>query len=62
MLHTVFEQILEASPDKTAAVQPLIPHLTNHPRKMNKTCWSLLGKKVIFSYELLHIDTLVLVD
>ena len=30
------EQILEAAPHKTAAIQPLISHLTNHPSKMEE--------------------------
>ena len=33
-----FEPILEATPDKTATIQPLTSHFTNHPSKMNKTC------------------------
>ena len=32
-----FEQILEATLHKTAAVQPLTTRLENHPSKMNKT-------------------------
>ena len=32
-----FEQIQEIRPNKTAAVQPLTSHYTNHPIKMNKT-------------------------
>ena len=43
MLHAV-EKILESAPYKTATVQPLTSHLTNHPSKMSKTCWSLLKK------------------
>ena len=39
------EQILEATSQKTAAIQPLASHLTNHSRKTNKTCWALLEKK-----------------
>ena len=31
-----FEQILEATPNKTAAVLPLTSYLKNHPSKMNK--------------------------
>ena len=37
-----FKQILEAAPYKTADVQPINSHLTNHPRKTNNTCWALL--------------------
>ena len=37
-----FEQILETTPYKIAAIRPLISHLTSHPRKANKTCWALL--------------------
>ena len=33
-----FKQILKAVPYKTAAVQPLTSHFTNHSSKMNKTC------------------------
>ena len=36
-----FEQILEASPYKTAAVQPLTSHHTIH---LSKACWGLLKK------------------
>ena len=43
--------------NKTAAVQPLTSHLTNHPRKASKTCRRLLEK-----HGLLHIDTSVLAD
>ena len=32
-----FEQILERAPNNIAAVQPLTSHLTNYPRKTNKT-------------------------
>ena len=32
------EQILEATPYKTAAVRPPASHLTNYPSEMNKTC------------------------
>ena len=39
-----FEEILEAAPHKTAAVQPLTSHLVNHPNKMSNTCWSVLEK------------------
>ena len=40
MLHA--EQILEATPHKTAAVWPLTSHLTNYPSKMNKIYCALL--------------------
>ena len=33
-----FEQILEATPYKTAAVWPLPSYLINHPSKMKKAC------------------------
>ena len=39
------QQILEATPCKTADVQPLNSHLKNHPSKMTKTCGSLLIKQ-----------------
>ena len=38
------EQILEETTHKTAAVQPLTSHLTNHSNKTNKTCEALLEK------------------
>ena len=36
-----FEKFLEAAPHKTAAVRPLISHLTNHPSKPRHVghCW-----------------------
>ena len=37
-----FKQILEVTPDKTTAVQPLTTHLTNYPSKTSKICWALL--------------------
>ena len=33
MLHAVLDKILEATPHKTAAVQPPTFHLTNYPSK-----------------------------
>ena len=39
-----FEQILEATPHKIAAVWPLSAHLKNHPSKMDKTCRTELEK------------------
>ena len=38
------EQILEATPHKTAAIRPSTSHLTNHPSKTNKTWRALLEK------------------
>ena len=40
-----FEQILEATPNKTVTVEPLASQLKNHPSKTNKTCWALLEKQ-----------------
>ena len=40
-----FEQILEVTPHKTIAAQPLTSHLKNHPSKTNKTCGTLLEKQ-----------------
>ena len=40
-----FEQILEATPHKTAATRPLTSHLKNHSSKTNKTCRILLEKQ-----------------
>ena len=62
-----FEQILEATPDKTAAVWPPTSYLTNHPSKMNKTCKGTAGEVrtnswAMFYYGLLHMDISVLVD
>ena len=52
------EQIQEATLRKTAAVQPLVSHFKDHPRKTNKTCGALLEKKgqthVMFFYGPLH--------
>ena len=35
-----FEQILEATPYKIAALRPLTSYPTNHPSKISKTCWT----------------------
>ena len=40
-----FEQILEATPHKTAVVWLLTSHFKNYPSKMNKTCRTLLEKQ-----------------
>ena len=60
------EQILEATPNKTTAVQPLAFHLTNDPRMTNKTCCALTEKQdglsAKFSYGRFHKDVRVLVD
>ena len=40
-----FEQILKEIPNKVAAVQPLTPHLKNHPSKTYKPCRTLLEKQ-----------------
>ena len=39
-----FQQIPEATPNKTAAVRPLSSHLTNYLNQTNETCWALLEK------------------
>ena len=39
-----FEQILAAAPNITASIWPPTSHLTCHPIKINKTCWTLLEK------------------
>ena len=39
-----FENILEAVPNKTKTVEPLVSHLTDNPIKMNKTWWSQIEK------------------
>ena len=41
-----FQQILEVTLYKTAAVWPLTSHLINHPSKMNKIWWLLLRKQL----------------
>ena len=40
-----FEQILSVASDQTAALQPLISHLINHPSKTSKTYLVLLEKE-----------------
>ena len=40
-----FEQILDATSHKTAAVCPLTFHLTNHSSKKNKIYWPLMKKE-----------------
>ena len=40
-----FEQILEATFHKTAAIRPFTSHITNHLRKTNKTLGSMLKKQ-----------------
>ena len=55
-----FEQILEATPHKTAAVQPLTSHLKNHTGKTNKM-WDAAGEartnySVTFFYGPLYMD------
>ena len=61
-----FQKIQEATPHKTATVQPLTSHLKNHLNKTNKTCETLLEKQgrtnVTFFCGPLHIDVQVLVD
>ena len=52
------EQILEAVPFKTVAVQPLTSHHTYHP---SKTCWILLEKKGWTDKWHSPLDSLVLV-
>ena len=42
---TCFETVLDAKPDKTAAVRPLTSYLSNYPSKRNKTCRALLEKQ-----------------
>ena len=46
----------ETAPYKAATVQPFTSHLTNHPSKMSKTCFTLI------SDILQHMDTPVLAD
>ena len=40
-----FDEILEATPLKIAAVWLLTPYLKNHPSLVNKTCRTLLEKQ-----------------
>ena len=54
-----FEQILEAASYKTATVQPLTSHLTNHPSKTSKTyCWKskhgLISNDLLFTFTHAH--------
>ena len=53
-----FQQILETAPNKAAAVQPLVAHLTNHPLKLNKTS----SRRDKISSGLQHMDTPVYTD
>ena len=53
-----FKQILEAVPYKTAAVQPLTSHLTNHPSKTSKKCLGTAGE-VMHSYTWTHQGWLI---
>ena len=58
----LFEQILEAAPNKRAVVKPFISYLSKHPQKMNKTCcrswWSKEKLIKTFFNGLLYINTL----
>ena len=51
-----FEKVLEATPYKTAAVQPL----TSHPNRTNKTCWisknKLISDILLWSHTYGHIN------
>ena len=38
------EQVLGATPNKTAAVRPLTTHHENYPSQTNQTCGTLLEK------------------
>ena len=44
MLYGVWNRSWKKPLCKTATVRPLASHLTNHPSKMNRTCWALLEK------------------
>ena len=44
MLRVVLKKILEAAPDKTAAVRPLTSHLTSHPSKTSKSLLTMPEK------------------
>ena len=60
-----FEQILEAAPYKTAAVQPLTSYLTNHlnKKKMLGNAGEVrMNQCSTFSTGLLHVDAPVLSD
>ena len=45
-----FEQVLETTLHKTAAVQPLTSHFKNHPSKTNKT-WEIFLEKPWWTHE-----------
>ena len=62
-----FQQILEATPNKAAAVWPLTSHLTSHSSKTNKTCVTLIEKqrwthKQHSSMDLQYMDVSVLAN
>ena len=62
MLCTVFEEILQAARQNTAAVYPLISHLTKQKIKTNKACGAILKKKRrtykrLSPVRLRHMDT-----
>ena len=56
-----FEQILEAAAYKTAVIQPLTSHLTNHPTKTSHICWRSKDKLIsnIFPWTTTHEHTSV---
>ena len=57
-----FEPIIEVVPNKTVVIWSFMSDLIKPTRKMNKTCWAWFEKEAVFSYGLLHMDTLVLAD
>ena len=52
-----FEQILDAVPQKTAAVRPPVSHLTNRSSKTNKMCGTQLNKQGRIHKGLSQIDS-----
>ena len=53
-------ELLEVTSQKTATIQPLSSHLTNHSVKMSQTCWRRRDAK--FTRGLEFMDTAVLAD
>ena len=51
-----FDQIIEVTYHKTAAIWPFIIHLKNHLSKMKKRCWTQLERRGWFYRQHLFID------
>ena len=44
-LYGNYTEMLRALLNKSTALRPLTSHLTNHPRKTNKTCGTLMEEQ-----------------